>query len=59
MVIARKRPKLRVLGTYLTLQEPIRQQAMKDLGIDIEFEAMYTPLGGTKGFTLPRHIRRL
>ena len=53
MVIARKRPKLRVLGTYLTLQEPIRQQAMKDLGIDIEFEAMYTPLAAQKASLYP------
>ena len=30
--------KLRVLGTHVTLQEPIRQKAMEDLGIEIEFE---------------------
>ncbi|NDY96169.1 ABC transporter substrate-binding protein [Wenzhouxiangella limi] len=29
---------LRVLGTHVTLQEPIRRQAEQDLGIDIEFE---------------------
>lgn len=29
--------KLRVLGTHVTLQEPIRQRAMRDLNIDIEF----------------------
>lgn len=37
-VHARPRPKLRVLGTHVTLQEAIRTQAEKDLGIDIEFE---------------------
>lgn len=38
-VFAKKTPTLRVLGTHVTLQEPIREQAMKDLGINIEFEA--------------------
>lgn len=35
-----KKPKisLRVLGTHVTLQEKIRQQAIKDLGFDIQFE---------------------
>jgi len=37
-VFAKKTPTLRVLGTHVTLQEPLRQQAMKDLGINIEFE---------------------
>jgi putative spermidine/putrescine transport system substrate-binding protein len=37
-VFARARTKLRVLGTHVTLQETIRQQAMSDLGIDLEFE---------------------
>jgi len=37
-VQANKRPKLRVLGTHVTLQEVIRQQAQKDLDIDIIFE---------------------
>ncbi|BBP45029.1 hypothetical protein THMIRHAS_04020 [Thiosulfatimonas sediminis] len=32
-----KYPTLRVLGTHVTLQEPIRQRAMKELGINIEF----------------------
>ncbi len=35
----RRRPRLRVLGTHVTLQEPIRQQAQRDLGIEIVFEA--------------------
>ena len=33
----RKRRVLRVLGTHVTLQEPLRRQAMADLGIEIEF----------------------
>lgn len=37
-VISSVKPKLRVLGTHVTLQEELRQQAMKDLGIDIVFE---------------------
>ncbi|MDX8408933.1 MAG: extracellular solute-binding protein [Mariprofundales bacterium] len=36
-IMAKPRPKLRVLGTHVTLQEKIRQQAEHDLGIDIEF----------------------
>jgi len=31
-------PTLRVLGTHVTLQETIRQHAMSDLGINIQFE---------------------
>ncbi len=31
------KPTIRVLGTHVTLQETIRQQAEKDLGINIEF----------------------
>ena len=34
----KKTPTLRTLGTHVTLQEEIRQQAMKDLGINIVFE---------------------
>lgn len=37
-VFARQKTKLRVLGTHVTLQEPLRQQAMQDLGIEIQFE---------------------
>lgn len=33
----RQKRTLRVLGTHVTLQEPLRQQAQKDLGIDIQF----------------------
>lgn len=32
-----RKPTIRVLGTHVTLQEAIRQQAEKDLGINIEF----------------------
>lgn len=37
-VFAKQRTQLRVLGTGVTLQAPLREQAMKDLGIDIIFE---------------------
>jgi putative spermidine/putrescine transport system substrate-binding protein len=37
-VHSRPRRTLRVLGTHVTLQEPIRMRAQQDLGIDIEFE---------------------
>ena len=32
------RPKLRVVGTHVTLQEALRQRAEQDLGIDLEFQ---------------------
>ena len=34
------RPRLRVLGTEITLLEPIRRQIEQDLGVDIEFEVL-------------------
>ncbi|MGR6872694.1 ABC transporter substrate-binding protein [Pseudomonas sp. HK3] len=37
-VFAKKTHTLRVLGTHVTLQEEIRQQAMQDLGINLVFE---------------------
>ena len=37
-VFAKNTYTLRVLGTHVTLQEGLRQQAMKDLGINIVFE---------------------
>jgi len=37
-VFAKKTPKIRVLGTHVTLQETLRKQAMADLGIEIDFE---------------------
>lgn len=36
-VFARNKTKLRILGTHVTLQEELRQQAMADLGIELEF----------------------
>lgn len=38
MVFSKTKVTLRVLGTHVTLQEELRHQAMKDLGIDIQFE---------------------
>jgi putative spermidine/putrescine transport system substrate-binding protein len=37
-VFAKQKTTLRILGTHVTLQEQLRQQAMADLGINIEFE---------------------
>jgi putative spermidine/putrescine transport system substrate-binding protein len=37
-VFSRSKTTLRVVGTHVTLQEEIRQRAMSDLGINIEFE---------------------
>ena len=37
-VFSRTKATLRVMGTHVTLQEAIREQAMKDLGIEIQFE---------------------
>ncbi|GLR69252.1 ABC transporter substrate-binding protein [Agaribacter marinus] len=36
--IGKSKPKLRILGTHVTLQEELRQQAMSDLGIELAFE---------------------
>lgn len=38
-VFSRNRTKIRILGTHVTLQEELREQAMADLGIEVEFEA--------------------
>jgi len=37
-VFSRTKTKLRVLGTHVTLQEELREKAMQDLGIELEFE---------------------
>ncbi len=37
-VFSKNKTKLRILGTHVTLQEELRQRAMKDLGIELEFE---------------------
>ncbi|MDO6567281.1 extracellular solute-binding protein [Alteromonas sp. 1_MG-2023] len=36
--IGKPKPTLKVMGTHVTLQEEIRQHAMADLGINIQFE---------------------
>ncbi len=36
-VFSKKTPTVRVLGTHVTLQEELRKQAMKDLGINLVF----------------------
>lgn len=36
--IGQSKPTLRILGTHVTLQEELRQRAMQDLGIILEFE---------------------
>ncbi|MBU2970896.1 extracellular solute-binding protein [Pseudoalteromonas sp. C2R02] len=38
-VFAKKKYKLRILGTHVTLQEELRLKAMEDLGIELSFEA--------------------
>ncbi|ATC94639.1 ABC transporter substrate-binding protein [Pseudoalteromonas tunicata] len=38
-VFSKQKVVLRILGTHVTLQEAIREQAMKDLGIELVFEA--------------------
>ncbi|WP_100913715.1 ABC transporter substrate-binding protein [Pseudoalteromonas spongiae] len=40
-VLAKKQVTLRVMGTHVTLQEELRQRAMRELGINLEF----TPMG--------------
>ncbi len=37
-IIAKKRQTVRVMGTHVTLQEELRKQATKDLGINLEFQ---------------------
>ncbi|MBV1880114.1 MAG: extracellular solute-binding protein [Pseudomonadales bacterium] len=37
-VFAKNKTTIRVLGTHVTLQEELRQQAMKDLGINLVYE---------------------
>ena len=39
-VFAKKMITLRVMGTHVTLQEELRQRAMRELGINIEFIPM-------------------
>jgi putative spermidine/putrescine transport system substrate-binding protein len=37
VIFARSRPRLRVLGTHVTLREEIKKKAQEDLGIDLSF----------------------
>lgn len=53
-VFAKKTPRIRVLGTHVTLQEELRQQAMKDLGIDVVFEAKGSAAVLQKASILPQ-----
>ena len=39
-VYSKKTITLRVMGTHVTLQEELRQRAMKELGINLEFYPM-------------------
>lgn len=41
-IFSKTQTKLRVLGTHVTLQEELKKRAMKDLGIDLIFEAKGT-----------------
>ncbi len=47
------KPVLRVLGTGVTLIEPIRQRAEKDLGIGLEFEVLDGVAAQAKGVMQP------
>ncbi|WP_019531671.1 ABC transporter substrate-binding protein [Dasania marina] len=53
-VFARNKTTLRVLGTHVTLQEEIRQQAMADLGINIEFQPGGSAAVLQKAFMAPQ-----
>jgi putative spermidine/putrescine transport system substrate-binding protein len=50
---ARARPRLRVLGTEITLLEPLREQAEADLGIEIVFENLDFMTAQRKAATAP------
>ena len=51
--IGREKPKLRVLGTHVTLQEELRQRAVQDLGIDLVFEPRGSSAVLQRAFTSP------
>lgn len=55
-IIAKPTVALRVMGTHVTLQEEIRLQAMKDLGIHLEFEARGEAELLQKATTDPSHF---
>lgn len=52
-IYAKQRTVLRVLGTHVTLQETLRQQAMQDLDIDLIFEPKGSPAVLQKGMLSP------
>lgn len=52
-VFAKQRTVLRILGTHVTLQEELRQRAMKDLGIELIFEPKGSPAVLQKGMLSP------
>lgn len=51
--IGKEKPKLRILGTHVTLQEELRKKAMDDLGIELIFEAKGSAAVLQKGATSP------
>ncbi len=53
MGIPARRPRLRVLGTEITLVEPLRRQAERDLGIDLVFETLDFPSAQRKAAVEP------
>ena len=57
-VFARNKVKLRVLGTHVTLQEELRQRAMTELGIELEFIPMGSAAVLQKAATEPESFDR-
>lgn len=53
-VFARTKTRIRVLGTHVTLQEELRQQAMTDLGIELVFEPKGSAAVLQKASTSPK-----
>jgi putative spermidine/putrescine transport system substrate-binding protein len=51
--IGKEKPKLRILGTHVTLQQELRQKAMQDLGIDLVFEPKGSAAVLQKAFMSP------
>ena len=51
--IGKEKPKLRILGTHVTLQEELRQKAMQDLGIDLVYEPRGSAAVLQKAFMSP------
>ena len=53
-VWSKKKLSLRILGTHVTLQEALRQQAMQDLGIELHFEPRGSAAVLQKASTQPK-----